>query len=58
MDIIASLNALADLGATWVMWVLVALSVLGLAVVAERAILYVTSRDDIARLRLARSLGP
>jgi len=53
MDIIASLNALADLGATWVMWVLVALSVLGLAVVAERAIVYVTSRDDIARLRLA-----
>jgi biopolymer transport protein ExbB len=53
MDIITSLNALADLGATWVMWVLVALSVLGLAVVAERAIVYVTSRDDISGLRSA-----
>lgn len=53
MDIIATLNALANFGATWVMWVLVVLSVLGLAVVVERGIVYVTSRDDIQRLRLA-----
>ena len=53
MDIIAALNALANLGATWILWVLVVLSVLGLGVVVERAIVYTTSRDDIARLRLA-----
>jgi biopolymer transport protein ExbB len=51
MNIIATLNAFANLGATWVMWVLVALSVLGLAVVIERSIVYACSRDDLSRLQ-------
>jgi biopolymer transport protein ExbB len=51
MNIIATLNSFANLGATWVMWLLVALSVLGLAVVIERTVVYVSSRDDLARLQ-------
>ena len=51
MNIIATLNSFANLGATWVMWLLVALSVLGLAIVIERSLVYVCSRDDLARLQ-------
>lgn len=45
------LIAFAMLGAEWVMWVLVALSVIGLAIVFERAFLLFTSRDDVAKLK-------
>lgn len=50
MDIVERLTALASAGATWVMWLLVALSVLGLAIVVERAVVFALSRDDVTRL--------
>lgn len=39
-----------DLGASWVIWVLLSLSVAALAIVAERAVCFWTTRDDIQRL--------
>jgi biopolymer transport protein ExbB len=51
MNIILALNSFANLGATWVMWLLVGLSVLGLGIVIERTIVYTSSRDDLGRLR-------
>jgi biopolymer transport protein ExbB len=51
MDIVQRMSSLASLGASWVMWLLIALSVVALAIVVERAILFATSRDDIKRLR-------
>ena len=38
------------LGAEWVLWVLVAMSLLSLAVVADRAILYIRTRERLSRL--------
>ena len=46
IDIQERLTAFAMLGATWVMWLLVALSVLGLAIIFERAVYFFRSRDD------------
>ena len=51
MDIQERLTAFAMLGATWVMWLLVVLSILGLAIVLERAYFFITTNDDIERLR-------
>lgn len=51
MDIQERLTAFAMLGATWVMWLLVALSIVGLAIVLERAYYFLSSRDDIRSLR-------
>lgn len=51
MDLTVRLTALANYGAQWVLWLLVALSVAALAVVIERAVLFVSSKDDVARLR-------
>ena len=39
------------LSAGWVMWLLVILSIIGLAVVIERAYFFLSSRDDIAKLK-------
>lgn len=50
MDIVRALNGLTQLGATWVLWFLVALSVAGLAVAIERAVFLWASRDDVAGL--------
>jgi biopolymer transport protein ExbB len=41
---------IAGLGATWVLWALLALSVLGFAIIVERAVCFWTTRDDIQRL--------
>ena len=38
-------------GSTWVLWVLVVASVVGLGIVLERAVLFVSSRDNAVRLR-------
>lgn len=59
MQIENKLRALAGMGAGWVMWLLLSLSVLILAIAIERAIVLFRSRDDIAKLRrnLASSLG-
>lgn len=51
MNLVQRLTGLADFGANWVLWLLVALSVVAGAVVIERAVLLFSSRDDIARLR-------
>jgi biopolymer transport protein ExbB len=40
----------AGLGATWVLWVLLALSVAGLAIIVERSVCFWTTRDDIQSL--------
>lgn len=51
MDIQQRLTAFAMLGATWVMWLLIALSVLGVAIMIERAYFFISTNDDIAKLR-------
>lgn len=50
MDIVRALNALTQLGATWILWFLVGLSVAGLAVAIERAVYLFGSRDDVGAL--------
>jgi biopolymer transport protein ExbB len=52
MDIIDRLLALSHFGSRWVLWLLIALSIAALAVVIERAVLFISSRDDTARLRI------
>jgi biopolymer transport protein ExbB len=51
MDILERLTGLADYGARWILWLLLALSLIGVAVILERAVLFVSSRDDLGRLR-------
>jgi len=51
MDIEASMNGIAALGARWVLWLLVALSVAGVAIVIERCVFLVSTRDSLALLR-------
>ena len=51
MDILERLTGLADYGARWILWLLLALSLVGVAVILERAVLFVSSRDDLGRLR-------
>ncbi|MBM4363012.1 MAG: MotA/TolQ/ExbB proton channel family protein, partial [Deltaproteobacteria bacterium] len=51
MHLSQRLSHLADLGATWILWLLVALSVATLAVVVERAVFFLASRVDGERLR-------
>ena len=59
MDIQERLTAFAMLGAEWIMWVLVILSVIVLAIVLERAYYILASRDDIDGLKkdLLKRLG-
>lgn len=51
MDIIERLLAISQYGSRWVLWILIGLSVAALAVVIERAVLFISSRDDTNRLR-------
>jgi biopolymer transport protein ExbB len=51
MDIQHRLTAFALLGATWVMWLLIGLSVLGVAIMLERAYFFTVTRDNIEALR-------
>ena len=51
MDIQAKITAFASLGATWVMWLLIGLSVGGLAIVIERALYLLLRRDNIRKLK-------
>jgi biopolymer transport protein ExbB len=48
-------SAMVGLGATWVLWLMFALSVVSLAIMLERAWLYWSLRDDVAALM--RDLG-
>jgi len=50
MNVVDRLTGLADAGAAWVMWLLVALSVLGVGVIVERAVVFWLSREDISKL--------
>jgi biopolymer transport protein ExbB len=43
-------HLMTNLGAAWVMWLLIALSVLSVAIMLERGWFYWSLRDDIARL--------
>ena len=47
MDIQERLTAFAMLGATWVMYLLVVLSILGLAIILERTYYFIATRDDV-----------
>ncbi|MDD9945582.1 MAG: MotA/TolQ/ExbB proton channel family protein [Myxococcales bacterium] len=51
MDIQERLTAFALLGATWVMWLLVALSIVSVAIILERLYFFLSTRDDIDTLR-------
>jgi biopolymer transport protein ExbB len=51
MDIQERLTAFALLGATWVMWLLIAISVVSVAIMLERAYFFVATRDNIDALR-------
>ncbi len=51
MNLQETLTSLAEMGATWVMWLLIGLSVLGVAIAIERALVMFATRDDIRRLR-------
>src|SRR5690606_15123224 len=51
MDLQERLTAFAMLGATWVMWLLVALSILCVAIILERAYYLLASRDNLLALR-------
>ena len=59
MDIQERLTAFAMLGATWVLWLLVLLSIVCLAVVLERAYYLIASGDDVRKLKedVLRLLG-
>lgn len=48
-------NAMVGAGATWVLWLMLVLSVISLAIMLERAWLYWSLRDDVAGLM--RELG-
>lgn len=51
MDIQERLTAFAMLGATWVMWLLVLLSVISIAIVLERTYYLFASRENLQNLR-------
>ncbi len=51
MNIQERLTAFANLGAGWVMWLLVFLSVVSLSIIIERAYYFFSSRDDGRRLQ-------
>lgn len=47
------LTSFAMLGATWVMWLLVFLSIICLAIILERAYYFFQTKDDVAKLKEA-----
>jgi biopolymer transport protein ExbB len=50
MDIVEKMAGLSNAGAGWVLWLLVVLSVFGLGVVLERAVVLTLTRDDVSGL--------
>jgi biopolymer transport protein ExbB len=50
MEIVERLSGIADYGARWVLWLLIGLSVVALAVIIERAVLFFSSRENIPKL--------
>jgi biopolymer transport protein ExbB len=51
MDIQERLTAFAMLGAAWVMWLLIGLSVIVLAIALERLYFFMATNDDVDKLR-------
>jgi len=51
MDIQQRMTAFALLGATWVMWLLIGLSVVSVAIILERVYFFAVTRDDVDSLR-------
>jgi biopolymer transport protein ExbB len=51
IDIQERLTAFAMLGATWVMWLLIFLSVIGVAIIFERVYYFYSSREDVRKLQ-------
>src|SRR5262245_18693112 len=51
MDLSQKITTLAQHGTTWIVWLLVARSVMAIAIVLARAVLFWSSRDDIGKLR-------
>lgn len=51
MDIQERLTAFALLGATWVMWLLIGLSIISVAIILERAYFFMSTREDLDGLR-------
>ncbi len=51
MKIDRAFSALAGYGAGWVFWLLIALSVVAVAIAVDRVVCLVSSRDDIGRLQ-------
>ena len=51
IDIQERLTAFAMLGATWVMWLLIFLSIIGVAIIFERIYYFFASRDDVRKLQ-------
>lgn len=50
MDLQSRLTGFALFGAQWVMWLLVALSVVAIGIILERAVFFFLSRDDVDAL--------
>ncbi len=59
MNIERVFQALVAMGATWILWVLVALSVLAVAVILERLVFFLSTRARVESLRIqmTRALG-
>ncbi len=51
IDIQERLTAFAMLGATWVMWLLIFLSIIGVAIIFERVYYFFSTRDDVRKLQ-------
>lgn len=51
MNIVDKFAGIANLGAGWIMWLLVGFSVLSLAIIIERAIVFIGTREDTEALR-------
>lgn len=51
MDIQERLTAFAMLGATWVMWLLIGLSIISIAIILERLYFFAATRDNVDKLR-------
>ena len=52
MDIQQKLTGFAMMGATWIMWLLVALSIGGIAVALERAIYLIRTSENVRKLKV------
>src|SRR5438045_3128039 len=58
MHIERALKSLVALGASWVLWVLVGLSVLMLAIILERLVFLIRTRANLGALREALEQDP